>query len=437
MAAEAPPRCYRRLQKASDVSSVSAVAPSKRVRMGDRCTSHEDRISSLPDELDTRTTITTIILSKRWRDLPRRLPTSYNLVVDDILPPRYHHLKCFNMEASAACVAEKNMHKLTDIYAIKARRERWMATIRPLTAILERYERLPKRRYHAMSSSHCQVGQRDRYQNIRLERLVLSNCQPLCAWNCLTIQRLTKLTLGTGSYMGIISDILRNCIELRDFRITSSRKIKSLQVDWCCFGKIYLMSLPCLETFVCRGRPTKLSYSEVPRLRHVSLDYLQTEDNDIDDESGTSRTYPPSKVFKRIPLLDSLALYSKKLFIANVPVNGDVLWILLLLGAAAPALESFHIHIDNKSEQRSSGDLCDSLDADVQQHQNCRLKELVVAGFEGFGWQIGFARLIMKRSPLLRHVHLLDGEVRNDEQELGALQIVPRRRECGTSVSEL
>jgi hypothetical protein len=73
----------------------------------------------------------------------------------------------------------------------------------------------------------------------------------------------------------------------------------------------------------------------------------------------------------------------------------------------------------------------------VQQHQNCRLKELVVAGFEGFGWQIGFARLIMKRSPLLRHVHLLDGEVRNDEQELGALQIVPRRRECGTSVSEL
>ncbi|CAD6206996.1 unnamed protein product [Miscanthus lutarioriparius] len=399
------------------------------------------------------------------------------------------------------------MHKLTDIYAIKARHERWMAKIRPLSAILERYKRRAMRRYvkqrrpvhklrlqmlgrlhenidewvtaaiakwgvedfELMIDGYCvcyDLKQLDRYQNVPLERLVLSNCQPLCAWNCLTVQRLTKLTLGAGSYMGIISSILRNCIELRDFKITSSRvcqaalrffvptsKIKSLQVDWCCFGKIYLMSLPCLETFVCHGRPTKLSYGEVPRLRHVSLDYLQTEYNNIDDESGTSRTYPPSKFFKRIPPLDSLVLQFKgprmwiepfvvpggqlkKLFITNVPVNWDVLWILLLLGAA-PALESFHVHIDNNSEQRGSGDLCDSLDADAQQHQNRRLKELVVAGFKGLGWQTGFVRMIMKRSPSLRHVHLLDGEVRDNEQELGALQIVPRRRawhECERAV---
>ena len=92
---------------------------------------------------------------------------------------------------------------------------------------------------------------------------MLSNRQPLCAWKCLTVQRLTELTLDEGPHMGMISDILRNCIELRDFRITSSRvcqvalhffvttsKMKSLQVDRCYSGKIYLMSLPCLETFV-------------------------------------------------------------------------------------------------------------------------------------------------------------------------------------------
>lgn len=524
MASERPPSRYRRLRKAFDLSAVTAASPhskpTKRMRTSKKSTTYEDRISSLPEEillmildkLDARSTMTTTILSKRWRDLPRRLPTSYNIAVDDILPPRYHRLKRLNMEAMAAYEAEKNMHKLTDIYAIKARHERWMAKIRPFTAILERYERRAMRRYVKQVNAFllapknvCQhrpvhklrlqmlgrwhenidewvtaaiakwgvedfelvidgdcggynLKQLDRYRNVRLERLTLSNCQPICSWNCLTVQRLTKLTLGAGSYMGMISEILRNCIELRDFSITSSRvcqaalrffvptsKIKSLQVDRCCFGKIYLMSLPCLETLVCRGRPTKLSYGEVPRLRLVSLDYLQTEDNDIDDESGTSRTYPPSKFFKRIPPLDSLVLQFKgprmwiepfvvpggqlkKLFIANVPVKWDVLWILLLLGAA-PALESFHVHIDNNSEQRGSGDLCDSLDADAQQHQNRRLKELVVAGFEGLGWQTGFVRLIMKRSPLLRHVHLLDGELRDDEQELGALQIVPRRRE--------
>ena len=34
----------------------------------------------------------------------------------------------------------------------------------------------------------------------------------------------------------------------------------------------------------------------------------------------------------------------KKLFIANVPMNWDTFWILHLL-AAAPALESLHVHV--------------------------------------------------------------------------------------------
>ncbi|CAN6286557.1 unnamed protein product [Urochloa humidicola] len=523
MASEARPSRHRRLRKASDLSTVTTASPlSKRIRTGKKCNSYEDRISTLPEEilliiigkLDTRTTITTTILSKRWRDLPRCLPTSYNLAVDDLLPPRYHRLKRLNMEAKAGYEAEKNLHKLNDIYAIKARHERWMTKIQPLTAILERYERRAMRRYVKQVNAFLLVPeivrkcrpvqklrlqmlgrwhenidewvttaianwgvedfelvvdgdclsydlkQLDAYHNLQLKRLALSNCEPVCSWNCQTVQRLTKLSLAEGSYMGMLSTILLNCVQLKDFRLTSSSyfqtplhinvptsKIKILQVDRCSFVKIYLVSLPCLETFVCRGRPTKLSYGEVPQLRHVSLDYLQTEDNDIDDESGTMRTYPPSKFFKRVPQLDCLVLQFKgpqmwiepfvvlsefsqlnKLFIANVPVNWDALWILLLLDAT-PALESFHVHIDNSSEERSAGDLCASLDAGARQDRYRRLKELVVAGFEGLGWQTGFVRLIMKRSPLLRRVHLLDGHVRDDEQELGALQIVPRRRE--------
>lgn len=523
MASETHPSRHRRLRKASDLSTVTTASPlSKRIRMGKKDDSYEDRISTLPEEilliivrkLDTRTTITTIILSKRWRDLPRCLPTSYNLAADDLLPPRYHRLKRLTIEAKAAYEAEKNVHKLTDIYAIKARHERWMTKIRPLTAILERYERRAMRRYvkqvnafllapkdvrqrrpvqklrlqmlgrwhqnidewittaiakwdvedfELVVDGYClyyDLKQLDAYRNLRLKRLALSNCQGICAWNCLTVKRLTKLSLGEASYIGLVDDILANCVQLTDFRVASSSyyrakflifapssKLKNLQVDRCNFGKICLISLPCLETFVCRGRPTKLSYGEVPQLRRVSLDYLQTEDNDIDDESGSRRTYPPSKFFKRTPQLDCLVLQFKgtqmwiepfavlsefsqlkKLFIANVPANWDVLWILLLLDAT-PALESFHVHIDNSSEERSAGDLCASLDVGARQDRYRRLKELVVAGFEGLGWQTSFVRLIMKRSPLLRRVHLLDGHVRDDEQELGALQIVPHRRE--------
>jgi hypothetical protein len=313
-----------------------------------------------------------------WRDLPRRLPTSYNLGVDDILPPRYHRIKRLNMEAKAAYEAEKNVHKLTDIYAIKDRHERWMTKIRPLTTILERYERRAMRRYVKQVNAFllapknvCQrrpvqklrlqmlgrwhenidewittaiakwdvedfelvvdgyylnydLKQLDAYRNLRLQRLALSNCEVVCLWNCLTVKRLTKLSLAEGSYMGLVNDILANCVQLTDFRVISSSyyrakfvisapssKLKNLQVDRCNFGKICLISLPCLETFVCRGRQTKLSYGEVPQLRRVSLDYLQTEDNVIDDGYGSKRTYRPSKFFQRIPQLDCLVLQFK------------------------------------------------------------------------------------------------------------------------------
>ncbi|KAL6636747.1 hypothetical protein ACP70R_024319 [Stipagrostis hirtigluma subsp. patula] len=524
MATETPPSRYRRLRKAYDSSTVAVASPPhKRMRMDKKRTSREDRISSLPDEilimildkLDTRTTVTTIILSKRWRDLPRRSTTCYNLAVDDMLPPRYHRLKRLNIEAKAMYEAEKRAHKLNDIYAIKARHERWMTKIRPLTVSLGRYERRAMRRYVKQVNAfllapksvrqhrsvrklrlqtvgpgwHSSLDQwttiaiakwgvedfelvtdggcfsynlkkLDRYRNVQLKRLVLFNCVPLRVWDCLTAQRLTKLSLCKYSFMGMVNEILTNCVQLTDFSLMFSSysrpafdidvptsKIKKLQVDSCNFRKIYLISLPCLETFACRGRPIKLHYGEVPQLRHVSLDYLQTEDDDKDDESGSSRTYPPSKFFKRVPPLDCLVLQFKgpqmwieplgvpgpfsqlkKLLIVNVPMNWDIHWILLLLDAA-PALESFHVHVDTSLGERSRCGIYADLDNDAQQHQYRRLKELIVAGFDGVGWQTGFVRLIMKRSPMLRRLHLLDGEVKDDGQEMGGLQIVPRRRE--------
>lgn len=87
------------------------------------------------------------------------------------------------------------------------------------------------------------------------------------------------------------------------------------------------------------------------------------------------------------------------------------------------------MQFDTSPQVESSVGFCSSANTDVQQQQQQyrRLKELVVAGFKGMGWQTGFVRIIMKRSPLLRRVHLLDGQVMDNGQELPS---------SGTSVSE-
>ncbi|EAY88607.1 hypothetical protein OsI_10082 [Oryza sativa Indica Group] len=298
----------------------------------------------------------------------------------------------------------------------------------------------------------------DGCQNLQLKRLVLFNCPPLGSFNSLTFQRLTRLSLCKTSYFGLANRILTHCVHLLDFSIrycpgywagglrinVPTSRLKNLLVDNCKFGKIYLHSLPCLETFACRGLlPSKIYYGEVPGLRHVGLDYLKTEGDSKVDPSVSNRTYPLSKFLKRIPPIESLVLqfkgpevwiepiavpdpllHLKKLFIANVPINWDIFWIVTLLDAA-PVLESCHVHIDNRSENMASW-----LDVQAQDRQYHCLKELVVVGFNAVGWQIGFVRHVMKASPRMRQVHLLDGHVVEDkERVLEGLEVVPHTRE--------
>ncbi|KQK12784.2 LOW QUALITY PROTEIN: hypothetical protein BRADI_1g05960v3 [Brachypodium distachyon] len=480
MAMGTSPRLYRRLRKASDISAVSTTAssPLKRMHMSKEHNSCcEDRISNLPDDilimildkLDARTTITTIILSKRWKDLPRRSHTSYDLSSDEFLPPRYHRLKKMSVEAKAGYEAEKKAQNLTDIYpdryerlgAVRDRYQRWMGKVHLLTPILRRYERqamrcyvkrvnaflldpnnkrsIQKLRLQTCGKSsfidqwitaaigrwgvadlelvidnfgwHYDFGLLSGLENIQLKRLVLSNCYHTGSHYPLVFQRLTTLILCKGSAsITRVCDIMRNCTQLVDLRLKNSSypqgafhiyvatsKLKNLQLDNCNIGKIYLTSLPCLETFACRGQPTKLYYGEMPRLMHVSLDFLQTGGNGEDDSSGSNMTYPLSKFFKGMP----------------PPLQYLV-------------LQFRGRQIDNDSEETSVG----SQDVQVEHRQHHHLKELVVVGFDGMGWQTGFVKQIMIASPRLRRVHLLDGHVvEHEEREFGDLVIVPRQRE--------
>lgn len=170
----------------------------------------------------------------------------------------------------------------------------------------------------------------DGYQNVRLERLVLSNCLPY-TYKYLVFQRLTKLSL-CYRFDCRVNRILQACVHLVDFSLRYLRqpegdlrfyvptsKLKNLLVDNCRFQKIYLLMLPCLETFVCRGQqPTKLYYGEVPRLRHVSLDYLETGSSSNTDVSNT--TYPWSKFVKGMPPIESLVLQFKGPEVGNLSI---------------------------------------------------------------------------------------------------------------------
>lgn len=83
------------------------------------------------------------------------------------------------------------------------------------------------------------------------------------------------------------------------------------------------------------------------------------------------------------------------------------------------------VQIDNRSENMASW-----LDVQAQDRQYHCLKELVVVGFNAVGWQIGFVRHVMKASPRMRRVHLLDGHVVEDkERVLEGLEVVPHTRE--------
>lgn len=110
-------------------------------------------------------------------------------------------------------------------------------------------------------------------------------------------------------------------------------------------------------------------------------------------------------------------------------MNWDTFWILHLL-AAAPALESLHVHFDDNSEKAGATGSPD-VQAEHHQHHN-HLKELVVIGFDGAAWQTCFVKRVMQASPILESVHLLDGHVVEDEERdrpppLG----VARAREIG------
>ncbi|XBI60281.1 hypothetical protein VPH35_041227 [Triticum aestivum] len=386
----------------------------------------DDMLIMILDKLDARTTIITTILSKRWLHLPRGSHTSYFLSVHQLLPPRYYRLKQILMDVKAGYQADKkNTQNLTDFVAVRGRYEQWMGRIRRLSSVLQRYERRAMRCYIKrvnafllaprnvlrrrsvkklrIESFRTSSGCIDQWitaaiagcgvedlelafegfgchlydfrlldgllQNVRLKRLVLSRCFHHFAFNSLLFHSLTELTLCKILDLGSVGDVLTNCVKLVDFRLKYS----------CVYYPVLRICAPA---------------SKLKRLQ----------------------------MWIEPTAIPSAFSHLRKLFIANVPIYWDILWIFILLDAA-PCLESLHVHIDKSSENMGAG-------LDVQGEEYHLLKELVVIGFNGVSWQTCFVKRMMRALPRLMRIHLLDGHVvEDDDQELGSLEIVPHRRE--------
>ncbi|KAF6989032.1 hypothetical protein CFC21_006428 [Triticum aestivum] len=433
-----------------------AMAKLRRLVRGPR-TVREDRLSALSDDLlrlivsrleDTRTALSTAVLSRRWAHIPRELP-ALDLKVSDILPPEYSQtvdLRERNLPGDTGSLDGLMAHwelrstrAFTDSIASFVAADGSSdgdARRRAKTLRLEFFsandvaciDRLVAAAVGAWGVDDLEIVARPAS---RLRSLTLGNCMlpPLHTYEALTTLVLQDVAASTpvAVYERLFSDCTRlevlhlkscGCTEDLGHLVVDApgSAIRELLVEECAFSEITLHALPMLARLACLGRTVMLRFGSVPSLTHLNLTFWEDDEpldflrkapaattNLVLRFTGPSRWVVPMHLATPFRGL-------KRLLVADLPSNWDVSWPRILLFFAR-SLEVLHIHVAHSDDEPGEDIWWLNIRKKLRRHRH--MKELVIIGFAPTPRQKLLVKdaLSMCRS-LQRLVLLRDGHVR-------------------------
>jgi hypothetical protein len=455
------------------------MAKLRRLVRGPR-TVREDRLSALSDHLirlivsrlDTRTALSTAVLSRRWAHIPRVLP-ALDFKVSDILPPEYDRTVeiCERnlwprdtasdgiLDGPMARCELRSTRAFADSIASVLAADGSDAGRRVKTLRLEFFcttdsgcvDRLIAAAVGAWGVEDLEIVVRpasschhdgdapaywfphdllDQGGRSRLRSLTLGNCTlpPLHTYEALTTLVLQDLPASTpvAVYERLFNDCTRlevlhlkscGCTEELDHLVVDApcSAIRELLVEECAFSKITLRALPMLARLACLGTTVMLNFGSVPSLTHVNLTFWETQqpfellrNPPAATTSLVLRFTGPSRWV--LPRHLTTPFHGlKRLLVADLPSNWDVSWPRILL-FFAPLLEVLHIHVAHSDDE--PGEEIGWWDRRKLRHRH--MKELVMIGFTPTLRQLMFVKdaLRLCRSSLKRLALLKDGQVR-------------------------
>ena len=204
-----------------------------------------------------------------------------------------------------------------------------------------------------------------------------------------------------------------------------SSQIKELVLDECSFMEIELRDLPMLVRLACSITNTAwVVFGSVPCLMDTNLSFSLEDDSIVAahwiDEfdsflsmsptmanlvirfTGLRRCIRASCPERKLPNL-------KRLLVADLPSNWDILWPTGLL-MAAPALENLHIHVPQSETEPEYWSAMGILSESCNNLRHRHLKELVIIGFtQRHIWLLKY--VVSLCTSLQRIVLLKDGHV--------------------------